>query len=177
MVLTSLQIKIGIAALASSAILLAMSASYYSGHSQGVKTGEKNISVLWLKDQKEQAQKLLALQEEIKQKEFGHRQESARISDQLRKSETEHDQSLAALNADLAQRLRISTERAVVYQRQAEAGSDQCRGLASHAAQLDRSLEEGRGLVGELAATLRQRDEQLRLIGAQLTNDRLLLDK
>lgn len=46
--------------------------------------------------------------------------------------------------------------------------------LASHAARLDRSLEEGRRMVAELSATLRQRDDQLRAVSKQLENDRSL---
>ena len=41
-------------------------------------------------------------------------------------------------------------------------------------ARLDRSLEEGRRMVAELSATLRQRDDQLRAVSKQLENDRSL---
>ena len=46
--------------------------------------------------------------------------------------------------------------------------------VASHAARLDRSFEEGRRMVAELSATLRQRDDQLRAVSKQLENDRSL---
>lgn len=158
--------------LAFSALVLAMSACFFSGVTQG----ENNINARWQKEKLATAEQLVALQGEIKLREFGHRQETARISDQLRKSEDRHEKVSAALAAEHALRLRLSTERAAGYARIAQSGSAECRSLASHAAELDRALEEGRGLVGELQEALGHRDAQLRLLGAQITNDRSLLD-
>lgn len=175
--LTPLHIKIGLIAAASSVVLLAMSALYYTGHSRGVISGRAAITVEWQKEKIEHRDKILMLTAQIQQKEFAHRQESSRVAEQLRKTEVQYEEATRALSAERTQRLLLSKERAAVYQRLANAGSDKCRDLASHAAKLDHSLEEGRGLVAELQTALGQRDEQLRLLGAQLINDRRLLDK
>ena len=159
-------------ALASTVLLLASSALYFSGVTQG----ENNITVQWQKEKLSHAEEISKLRGEIQQKEFGHRQESARIADQLRKTEVQYEKAISDLSAERAQRLRLSVERAAIYERNAASGPAQCRALASHAAQLDRSLEEGRSVVAELRSALGQRDEQLRLLGAQLTTDRQLLD-
>lgn len=170
--LTPIQVKAFLGLLGFTAVGLVMSACFHSGITQG----ENNINVLWQKDKLEQATKMAELQEKIQKQEFGHRQETDRIAVQLRKTEVDYEKASAALAAERTQRLRLSTERAALYSRLAEAGPDQCRGLASHAAELDRTLEEGRSLVGELRSALGQREDQLRLLGAQIINDRKLLE-
>ena len=142
----------------------------------GVKHGESTINAKWQKEKRETAEALLVLNGKIKQQEFGHRQETTRIDEQLRKTEDRYEEATSALVAERTQRLRQSDQRAATYAAQAQAGSDQCRSVAGHAAELDRSLEEGRGLVGELKEALGRRDDQLRLLGAQINNDRSLLD-
>jgi len=159
-------------ALSSLALVLVMSACVITG----VKQGENNINALWQKEKRERADALLVLNGKIKQQESVHRQETTRIDEQLRKTEDRYEEATSALAAERTQRLRLSDQRAAAYAAQAQAGSDQCRSVASHAAELDRSLEEGRGLVGELKEALGRRDDQLRLLGAQINNDRSLLD-
>jgi chromosome segregation ATPase len=170
--LTPIQLKFAKAALGFSAVVLVTSASFLFGITQG----ENNITVRWQKEKLEHSQEMAVLQGKIEQKEFGHRQETARISEQLRKTEVDYEKATSALAAEHAQRLRLASERAAAYARLAETGSPELRGLASHAAQLDASLEEGRGLVGELKEALGRRDNQLKLLGAQINNDRTLLD-
>ena len=64
--------------------------------------------------------------------------------------------------------MRNHQERAELYKRKAE-GSEVERGsLASHAAELDRSLEEGRRVVKDLRTTVEQRDTELILLGTHL---------
>lgn len=90
------------------------------------------------------------------------------------------EQHLAALRSQriaLEQRLLQSTRRSEIYRDQAEGSEASCRDLASHAAKLDRALEEGRGLVQELSGTLGLRDRQVILLGDQIKSDRLLLDE
>lgn len=171
MVITPLQLLIGKAAGTAAVILLALTMTYHSGY----KHGHTKVLKQWAAEQKVRNDALLVLTGKIHQQELANRQESTRIAEQLRKSEVQHEEAVAALNAERAQRLRLSAERASGYQRLAEAGPAERRGLASHAAELDRSLEEGRSLVGELAAALGQREQQLKLLGAQITEDRKLL--
>lgn len=169
--LTDMQLKITKALLSLSVIVLAMSACFLSGITQG----QNNINVLWQAEKLKTSSQLAYLQGQIKQQESGHRLETARISDQLRKTEDDYAKATYDLAAERANRLRLSAERATAYARLAEGGPTECRGLASYAARLDGSLEEGRGLVGELQAALGRSDDQLRLLGAQIVNDRKLL--
>jgi hypothetical protein len=149
-----------------------MSACYLSG----ITVGKNAITVKWQDEKLVTAAAISKLQGEIKQKEFGHRQETALISDQLRKTEERYEKATHDLSVEHAQRLRLSAERANVYASLGEGGSAQCRSLAGYAAQFDGSLEEGRSLVGELKAALGRREAQLRLLGAQITNDRKLME-
>jgi hypothetical protein len=141
----------------------------------GMSHGKHIVQAQWDKERAEYQAKIEALQVDIKNKEAVHRQETAQINGKLRKTEEDHETTVAALRRDLTLRLSVSDRRASVYQRLAEAGPAQCRGLASHTAELDRSLEEGVGLVGELQARLGQREDQLRLVGDQLIADRKLV--
>ena len=70
--------------------------------------------------------------------------------------------------------MQLVEQRASRYQRLAKGGAVEQANLASHAARLSRSLKEGRRMVAELSATLRQRDYQLRAVSKQLENDRSL---
>lgn len=63
-----------------------------------------------------------------------------------------------------------------MYRRKAEAGEAESRDLANHAAELDRSIVEGKRVAAELAATVRLRDEQLILLGSQIKADRAILE-
>lgn len=83
--------------------------------------------------------------------------------------------SIAALNSGYALRLRNSEDRVRQYQRLSQAGEAERASLASHTAELDRALEEGRLLVGELRATLGQRDATIKSLATILFSDRNLM--
>lgn len=85
------------------------------------------------------------------------------------------EDSLRTQRSMYERRLRDSASRAEVYQRMSEASAIEQQRLADHAAKLDRSLEEGRQLVGELRSTLELRDEQIVILATQIQNDRELL--
>lgn len=100
--------------------------------------------------------------------------DNQRNSDELAEKEKSHAVALVELRREYDGRLLQSDKRASYYQRLAKGGAVEQANLASHAARLDRSLEEGRRMVAELSATLRQRDDQLRAVSKQLENDRSL---
>ena len=116
-----------------------------------------------------------------KEKEYGdleakHRLKITGINQELSDAKTKHAVAVVNIHADYAKRMQHSQNRTVVYQRQAEGGTAECKRLASHAAQLDSTLEEGRSLVRELRETLGLRDSQLIELGNQIKADRILLD-
>lgn len=89
-----------------------------------------------------------------------------------------HKVALAAIADQHAARMRNSENRAATYRRMSESGAAESAALAAHAAELDRTVEEGRHLVAELRETLGQRDKELTQLGEaliavhQLHNDR-----
>lgn len=104
-----------------------------------------------------------------------HSYETGLLTSRLQAASQAHEDELARLNDVYASRLQQSGKRAELYKRQAEAGTFECRNLASHAARLDESLEQGRQLVEELRSTVRLRDSQLIELGNQIRADRKLL--
>ena len=104
-----------------------------------------------------------------------HSYETGLLTSRLQAASQAHEDELARLNDVYASRLQQSGKRAELYKRQAEAGTFECRNLASHAARLDESLEQGRQLVEELRSTVRLRDSQLIELGNQIKADRKLL--
>lgn len=142
----------------------------------GSKKGEYRTQLKWNQAIKDHDEAIAKLQGEYNALESIHKTESTRISDELTITKKAYTTELDSLRTQYDKRLLGSSERAGYYQRQAESGSLECRGLASHAAKLDGSLEEGRQVVGELKATLGQRESELRLLGTQILTDRKLFN-
>lgn len=143
----------------------------------GSKHGASVVQAQWDEQQKADAQAIQALRDEYALKEEAHRIENRKITHELAEAQKTYEVTLAEQRAEYDRRLQLSTNRAAIYQRQAESGAAQCRSLASHAARLDQTLEEGRSLVRELRDTLGLRDRQLILLGQQILNDRVLLNE
>ena len=138
----------------------------------GYVKGEQHIQQQWDKSNKDLKQKADSIQSELNRKS----EENAKLQQD---KENEIDQATASLRSTLdserhtySKRLLDSQSRAAIYRREAEAGAAQCLNLAGHTADLDASLEQGRDLVQQLRATLGQRDETVRSLGAILISDR-----
>lgn len=99
------------------------------------------------------------------------------IEDEAKKNEEQHQKAIAAVHADYAGRLLDATTREGIYRKQAQGSAIERERLASHAAQLDRSLEEGRALVRQLRETVRFREQQLNTLAQQIRADRKLLEE
>lgn len=150
-----------------------LSGSYSFGY---LKAESKYVRIL--QEQKQARELAIAeLEKEFLVRESAHINRAKEISDELEKVHKEHNQRISSIRADFASRLRLSESREGIYKRMSESGDLERERLASHAAELDRSLEEGRTLVRELGETLRQRDRELSLLGQQLLADRKLLEK
>lgn len=144
-------------------------------HSSGSKAGAAKVQTKWDKEKLENAKLREELRNAAASKEFIHQQVSQGIVDGLAEANQKYVGSLAALDAQYTQRLRNSEQRAAYYQHLSTAGTTEQNYLAGHAAQLDRSLEEGGRLVQELTTTLRQRDAQVVALGQQILTDRALV--
>ncbi|AHC56591.1 hypothetical protein JJJA_0075 [Achromobacter phage JWDelta] len=157
------------------AVVAATALTLWGTYSLGSSSGEAHVQQQW--DAKK-AEDLLAIQkvrDEQSTAEARHRAEMSTIQTELANVEARHRTELDSLTVQFTDRLRLSEGRANVYQRQAQGGTVERNRLASHAAELDRSLEEGRRLVAELRATVGLRDEQVKSLAAQIRADRELI--
>lgn len=115
-------------------------------------------------------------EDKIKAKELAHIRQIEKNTLELNKAKKEYEENITHLVDDYDSRLLISEERANRYREQAENSSPECRAIASHTTKLDRTLEEGRYLVGELTETIRLYESQLILLGKQLREDRVMIN-
>lgn len=156
-------------------VVAATALTLWGTYSLGSSSGEAHVQQQW---DAQKAKDLLAIQkvrDELSQAESQHRLQVTSLEGELRNAKTRYRMELDRLSGEFTVRLRNSDTRASIYQRQAEGGAVERNRLASHAAKLDRSLEEGRRLVAELRATIGLRDEQLKSLAAQIRADRELM--
>ena len=106
-----------------------------------------------------------------------HQRSVEELEEEARRNKEEFEAALVRANDAYTDRLRSTEQRASVYQRQAQADSIERRNLANHAAELDRTLEEGRHLVRQLGTTLRQRELEIGRLSQQILLDRSTLKK
>lgn len=126
----------------------------------------------WLKKETAYKEQLLQLHQtiQIKQKEYAEL--SSNIQTQLANAKRLYEAKLSNVSSSYANQLQQSEQRAKLYQSQATKGEAERRSFASHAAELDRSLTEGRRVVKELTEHIRFRDAQCTLLGKQITIER-----
>ncbi len=145
-------------------------------HSCGVGQGRAEIQSAWDKQKAANLAEINRIKEENRTKEAEHRAENERIYNDLFKAERQHAVALSEQRAEFDRRLRSSEARAAKYKALSEAGPTERADLASYAARLDTSLEEGRDLVREFRETLGLRDRQIESLRDQINNDRKLIN-
>ena len=157
-------------------VLLAVSilGTFWYIYDAGVDSGSRQVQAKWDDEKATYKKAMDTLRDQYATLEAKARIDNQRNSDELAEKEKSHAVALVELRREYDGRLLQSNKRASYYQRLAKGGAVEQANLASHAARLDRSLEEGRRMVAELSATLRQRDDQLRAVSKQLENDRSL---
>ena len=145
------------------------------GCHRGHISGAASIQAKWDADKAaaREAQDLLVQQ--LAKEEATHAERQNQVAQELVHVRDTAARDLAVQRAVYEQRLLQSSRRGEIYRSQAEAGSAACSDLASHAAKLDRALEQGRDLVGELRESLGLRDRQVVLLGEQIMTDRRLV--
>jgi chromosome segregation ATPase len=152
------------------AILLVCFGLYSAGH----KNGANEVQVKWDAERQGHAVAVATLQGEIKKLQELNRTENTRIDNAIQQANKNHAIALAALQSDYAGRLRLSEGRVSSYRRLSEGGTTEREYLANHAAELDRSLEQGRSLVRELRETVGQRDKEITALSERIKNDQRL---
>ena len=139
----------------------------YALYRHGYKVGFQDVQAEWRQRETSLAKRVAELEAQHTEKQ----KEVAREAEILRK---EHVADVVRISDDYKQRLSQSDRRAQVYRTQANACDASTRSRATHAADLDRSLEEGRGLVRELGSHLRFCEDRVRLLGDVIKADRWL---
>ena len=148
----------------------ALTGSFYTGW----VSGKANVQTAWNIERSTLAAAANKVEQENRNKEQAHYQETLALTEQLKREKAEYEKALADLESDYTRRMQLSEERAARYREWAEAGDTERGGLADHAARLDIALTEGRALVEELWETVRQRERELRALGEQIITDRRL---
>lgn len=153
-------------------IAVITAASLWGVYSLGSTNGKQSVYVEWQAQQVKDLKAMEDLRNEFAGRQAQYFVELAHAEKELRNAQSNYQTELNRLASQYDDRLRKSEDRANVYQRQANGSASERERLASHAAKLDRSLEEGRRLVAELSSTIRIRDEELKILSAQIRADR-----
>lgn len=156
--------------------LLLLFAGSVSLYLLGSHSGAKEVQLEWDLEKAGRDAVTSVLKERNKHLET----ESVRLSEEnterLKANEKAYQDALATARTEYDKRLRLSEGRAGIYRQQAEGSASERERLASHAAELDRTLEQGRSLVRELRETLGLRDSQIEALSNQIRTDRKLLE-
>lgn len=139
--------------------------------------GKSSVQKDWDIEKSNTKLEIARLQGVIDSKEGDHQEASREVATHLSTEKEIYEKARSDAARATADRLRKSEERADLYKRHSEGDAIERERLASHAAQLDRSLEEGRGVVTELKDLVGLRDKQLILLGQQIKTDRKLFDE
>lgn len=151
--------------LSSLVILLLVGAGGYLLYHHGYKNGVQDKESEW----RQQESRLLA---QVNDLEAQHAKQQKEVADEVEHVRKTYAADVAGQRVVYEQRLSQSDRRSKVYRSQAEACGTSSRDLANHAAKLDRSLEEGRGVVRELGSALGYCEDRVRLLGNVIKNDR-----
>lgn len=157
-------------------VLAALIAGTYGmTYKYGHLSGAMEVKAAWNQENKKRDDAYAELKRQNAEQLATHQQREADLAHELFENERKHEAALSSARTDYALRLQQSEGRAGVYLRQAQGSTVEQQRLARHAAELDRSLEEGRALVRELGETLGQRDRTIKALGGIILNDRTLL--
>jgi len=158
------------------AFALAIGLSYWQTYNAGETSGKNKVQKEWDGVEDKRKTEINKLKGEISVLVKQHSVLQEKHAHELTLANARYEDELSRYRSDYTDRLQQSDNRANVYQRQARGSAVEQERLARHAAELDRTLEEGRALVRELGATLRQREVTIRALGGIILNDRTLLE-
>lgn len=162
--------------LAVGVLALAVSLSYYWTYSNGKDAGAKKVYGEWAQHELVRGEAINKLRGELDVLVAQHKKAQEDYESQLAAATAQYEADLSGYRDEYDRRLQLADQRTGVYQRKARGSEAEREDLARHAAELDRSLEEGRVLVRELGATVRQREVTIRALGGIILNDRTLLE-
>lgn len=154
------------------ALAVALVVAFGAAIKWGEHIGETTIRKEVAEEKLETSKKINKLQDDLLTAANTHSTEIQEIRDAWTEAQIAYQRDLAGIAAEYKQRVQLSETRAGIYQRQAKGSALEQERLAAHAAELDRSLEEGRQLVTELKAAIGQRDSAIRALGSMILTDR-----
>lgn len=159
------------------AVVLAglVASTYVFTYKYGEHDGVLDTTKAWDAENDSRDEAYRKLEKENTALQAAHTAKQNELEKQLDEASANYASSLQLVHNEFANRLLSSETRAGVYQRQARGSATEQERLARHAAELDRSLEEGRALVRELGETVKQRDRVIYTLGQVILNDRTLL--
>lgn len=138
----------------------------------GFGLGKSEEYAKYLQDELVWKDKISELNRVLKEKNDEHVVQQQKLLDDIILMRVNHEKDLLTLNDNHTLRLQQSEKRSEIYRKRAASSPDQCRQLAEHTARLDYSLEEGRGLVREFTAVVRQLEQDNKKVIEYLLNDR-----
>lgn len=148
--------------------ILVLVLGIYVGYSYGTYKSEN----FYLTQEKEWDKKIKDKNDELIAKVKKHNADQLILRDQIDELRAKHEKVVSDINNDHALRMQQSEERSKIYRIRAAASTSDCKQLAEHTARLDSSLEEGRSLVKEFRATVKQLEQDNLLVIKYLLNDR-----
>ena len=152
----------------------ALAGSYGLAYKYGQFVGTVETATEWKKENERRDDAYALLEKKNAAQLAAHQEREQELGDNLREIHEQAESALSSARADFAHRLQLAEGRAGVYLRQAQGSASEQARLARHAAELDRTVEEGRALVRELGETVRQRDRTIIALGQVILNDRTL---
>ena len=141
----------------------------------GEFSGKNQVYLEWTQEKLELERKVKETQSRLNVAERTHLTETTRLQNEISQTNEVHQAELNRLKSDFDLRMQLSENRATVYRNQAKRGAAECGNLANHAAELDRTLEEGRNVVAELKEVVGLRDRQIIILSDQIKADRQIL--
>lgn len=149
---------------------------YNNIYNIGYNAGFNKVTQQWEKDKANYQSEFNKLKQEYLLKEEKYKKENLSIVLELNEAKQKYEKDLISINNSFNNKLLLSEQRATVYRNQAKAGEVERENLATHAAQLDKTLTEGQQVVRELRSGIELRDNTIEKLIAQLKNDRKLLE-
>lgn len=117
-----------------------------------------------------------AMERDFRARENEYQTTISNLSSEIAANAQAYKDKLNSITSDSNNRLQLSNERAERYRKQVQSCSGESKRLAEHAANLDRKLTEGIGLVEELSTIIKLRDEQLEYLIKVRQADRELVN-
>ena len=158
------------------AIAATIGLSYRMTYQVGSLNGAAKVYADWSKETELRNEDINKIRGELNVLTKKHAEKQKELEDELELATVRYENELSRYRREYDERLQLADRRTGVYQRQARGSEVERDNLARHAAELDRTLEEGRSLVRELRQTLGQREVTIRALGGIILNDRILLE-